>query len=172
MHRTFARVERFPALPEWFATDLFILLAFASRHAPASLSHFDLHSAVLFSVDLLHQREKLPRVEARSRVVEALLLLLHLARMLETSRRRLHPNLESGARAAMAALELHAAPMRKLASGLASLFEEAAAVQNLDVDQDDFDVTFVLIVILLSLVLIFSFITSNNISFRSLVCEL
>ena len=133
-------------LPEWMVTDGFVLLSFCARldvlsaHSGggAPLQQGDLRAAVQLGSLLLLWQPTLVRTQARGHIVSALRQMLALAREHEKSARA--P--PSGRRCAEA-FALSARESRLLVLGLVELFVRAGAVEGLDVDVEDFDLTVV-----------------------------
>jgi ubiquitin-protein ligase len=133
-------------LPEWLVTDGFVLLSFCARldalsahgggGGGAPLQQGDLRAAVQLGSLLLLWQPTLVRTQARGHIVSALRQMLALAREHEKSSRAL----PSGRRCAEA-FALSARESRLLVLGLVELFVRAGAVEGLDVDVEDFDLT-------------------------------
>jgi ubiquitin-protein ligase len=132
------------SLPEWVVTDGYILLGLAARfdglqNGVTALQQMNLRSAVELAIVLLQWRATLQRTQARGHVASGLRALLELARLSERPTGRESPS----SRVCAEAFALSPQSTRRLVLGLVELFVRAAAVEGLDVDAEDFDLTHV-----------------------------
>jgi ubiquitin-protein ligase len=130
------------SLPEWVVTDGFNLLSLAARfdgmqNGVTALQHINLRGVVELAIVLLLWRPTLQRTQARGPVVAGLRSLLELARQHERPQGHAMPS----GRACAEAFALSPQSSRRLVLGLVELFVRAAAVEGLDVDAEDFDLT-------------------------------